>query len=387
MTARLLLERCCCGTCHGEGTTPHPPAVAGAGSSPESFAVPLADARMVLCPLCRGSGLSATGAALQCLLRTPGLMPFVERMAAQLESAPLTEESLSVSRWQAQLHLLHEAEQLVAAVEAMGEAAFLYDAPLEHPLQLAREQAAALAVQALIVVGACERMAEQGRISSLPLPGGTTMGIIYTAHTAYLAEDRLDISTTSKSPFGVVFAPNPDIERMPRPLRTPDTAWESYASAYRTRMRHVFKHQSAAFNKLLDRDETTLVCTCLAPSRCHRSLLESYLGDCGMDVRGERVALGALRAPTAAGERPQLRRCFAVGCKMSVHSDKLMCHEHWRMVPRAEQQAVMATYRRGQENDLALASEAYIEAVRTARASVAAAEAIRARGIKSAGAR
>lgn len=41
--------------------------------------------------------------------------------------------------------------------------------------------------------------------------------------------------------------------------------------------------------------------------------------------------------------------CHAEGCTMEVPPRMLMCRRHWRMVPRSLQDAVWATYVRGQE--------------------------------------
>lgn len=43
--------------------------------------------------------------------------------------------------------------------------------------------------------------------------------------------------------------------------------------------------------------------------------------------------------------------CHAVGCKVNVPPKMLMCLRHWRMVPKALQAQVWATYRPGQEID------------------------------------
>jgi len=43
--------------------------------------------------------------------------------------------------------------------------------------------------------------------------------------------------------------------------------------------------------------------------------------------------------------------CHARGCEVAVPPEKLMCFNHWRMVPRQIQQAVWANYRLGQCND------------------------------------
>lgn len=41
--------------------------------------------------------------------------------------------------------------------------------------------------------------------------------------------------------------------------------------------------------------------------------------------------------------------CHAIGCDVPVPRKMLMCRQHWRLVPRAAQQAVWAAYELGQE--------------------------------------
>jgi hypothetical protein len=43
--------------------------------------------------------------------------------------------------------------------------------------------------------------------------------------------------------------------------------------------------------------------------------------------------------------------CHAHGCQVPTRPELLMCRRHWFMVPRPLQQAVYATYRRGQCDD------------------------------------
>lgn len=65
--------------------------------------------------------------------------------------------------------------------------------------------------------------------------------------------------------------------------------------------------------------------------------------------------------------------CHAIECGRAVPASKLMCLAHWRMVPRAEQQAIWQHYRRGQERDQK-PSGAYMIAFWSAVATVAVAE-------------
>lgn len=62
--------------------------------------------------------------------------------------------------------------------------------------------------------------------------------------------------------------------------------------------------------------------------------------------------------------------CHAVGCSKSCKPAFLMCGPHWAKVPRADQRAVWATYRQGQERDLDPSPE-YLQAAMEAVIAVA----------------
>ena len=53
--------------------------------------------------------------------------------------------------------------------------------------------------------------------------------------------------------------------------------------------------------------------------------------------------------------------CHALNCETSVPPRMHMCRKHWAMVPKAEQRALWANYRRGQERDMS-PSAAYLRA-------------------------
>jgi hypothetical protein len=65
--------------------------------------------------------------------------------------------------------------------------------------------------------------------------------------------------------------------------------------------------------------------------------------------------------------------CHAVGCKRPCPPRMLMCKAHWRIVPKALQDAVWATYRPGQETTKT-PSDAYLAAAQAAIDAVAAKE-------------
>lgn len=63
-------------------------------------------------------------------------------------------------------------------------------------------------------------------------------------------------------------------------------------------------------------------------------------------------------------------RCHAVGCRLPVPPEMLMCRVHWYMVPKPLRSRVWATYRRGQEVDKQ-PSDAWMEAATDAIRAVA----------------
>lgn len=71
--------------------------------------------------------------------------------------------------------------------------------------------------------------------------------------------------------------------------------------------------------------------------------------------------------------------CHARGCEKSVPPRMLMCLPHWRMVPRALQLRVWATYRPGQERTKDPSPE-YVDAAMAAVNAVAEIERSRADG-------
>jgi hypothetical protein len=69
----------------------------------------------------------------------------------------------------------------------------------------------------------------------------------------------------------------------------------------------------------------------------------------------------------------RIHLCHATGCETATPPRWFMCKPHWRLVPPNLRDAVWRTYRPGQELDK-LPSREYLEAVRAARAAVAALE-------------
>jgi hypothetical protein len=56
--------------------------------------------------------------------------------------------------------------------------------------------------------------------------------------------------------------------------------------------------------------------------------------------------------PDPAAERRATHTCHARGCTTHVQPEMLMCKTHWWLVPRKIRDAVWATYRHGQCDDM-----------------------------------
>jgi hypothetical protein len=121
--------------------------------------------------------------------------------------------------------------------------------------------------------------------------------VIWTAPLAYRGEDRLDVSPLTCDPLGHVFALPVALENAylrHRGTRSPeaDGAWCGLVTRYTDRMRASLRTSLGApegpWQTLLGRREATLVCFCLDPARCHRSVLAELLTRCGAQLGGER---------------------------------------------------------------------------------------------------
>lgn len=146
---------------------------------------------------------------------------------------------------------------------------------------------------------------------------------IYTARVSTRDPDRLDITRKSGKGDGLAFAPSwailtpalnarrktqqireiaegtfaPEIlgpagpEARERYLARADDlerrTWDAYVPAYTAEMRESYRHHPDAWRGLLARPRIVLVCYCVDPARCHRTLLADILGKLGADVRGE----------------------------------------------------------------------------------------------------
>ena len=65
--------------------------------------------------------------------------------------------------------------------------------------------------------------------------------------------------------------------------------WEKYVPAYRGEMLYSYERHRPAWDALLARERVVLICYCVDPGYCHRTLLAGYLGKLGAEVHGELV--------------------------------------------------------------------------------------------------
>lgn len=143
---------------------------------------------------------------------------------------------------------------------------------------------------------------------------------VYTARVSYAGADRLDVTrltaekhrhSTGEMHPGEPFAPsrailNPALDLMnnaaalatyePRGSDAAKaaaifrrSAWALYAEAYRGEMRESYRANRSAWDALLARESATLVCYCVDPGQCHRTLLANFLAKLGATPHGERT--------------------------------------------------------------------------------------------------
>lgn len=93
----------------------------------------------------------------------------------------------------------------------------------------------------------------------------------------------------------------------------------------------------------------------------------------GRKYQGDQLDLFAAASPIPEPAPPELRDCCAENCTRQVSPERLMCAQHWRLVPPALKALVMHTYRPGQVKDKNPSPD-YLEAARRAIAAVAEAE-------------
>jgi uncharacterized protein YeaO (DUF488 family) len=119
---------------------------------------------------------------------------------------------------------------------------------------------------------------------------------MYTGRVgAYKGPDGLDVSRAGGHPLGVAFAPSwallrPYLARRRQGLSSAeaDAAWAAYELAYLAELRARYRADRSPWAALLARPETTLLCHCVGPARCHRSALARVLIRVGATYEGER---------------------------------------------------------------------------------------------------
>jgi uncharacterized protein YeaO (DUF488 family) len=116
------------------------------------------------------------------------------------------------------------------------------------------------------------------------------MTTVHTSRITYAGPGRLDVTCKSGDP---TFAPSWAILRPMLVQRAAgfDVAayWPRYVADYTAEIRTSYRSQRAAWDALLTRSEVTLLCFCVDPMHCHRSVLAGLLGKLGATVRGERA--------------------------------------------------------------------------------------------------
>jgi len=97
--------------------------------------------------------------------------------------------------------------------------------------------------------------------------------------------------------IGAAFAPSKALFSYYIKLRTEadgeltDQQWAAYRKRYVSEMRTSYKRCRASWNELLGREHVVLLCFCVDPCRCHRTILASdILPKLGAKYRGEVTA-------------------------------------------------------------------------------------------------
>jgi uncharacterized protein YeaO (DUF488 family) len=107
---------------------------------------------------------------------------------------------------------------------------------------------------------------------------------VFTSTIDYPGTHRLNV--TRKSGM-LAFAPSPSLIRAASRKLGGNMTWEDYVLAYTEEMRASFRSNRSDWETLLGCKRVVLVCYCLDPRRCHRSILAGILGKCGAKVFGE----------------------------------------------------------------------------------------------------
>lgn len=131
----------------------------------------------------------------------------------------------------------------------------------------------------------------------------------HTARYGHLGPDALDISRKGADPFGVTWAPSwgllkPYLDKRKAGGLT-DEDWQAYRRAFLEEMRASYTQRRGAWDALLSRNHATLLCWCLDPGRCHRTLVAWILLQLGAQYLGELNRNGTKSEHVAVvGSRP-----------------------------------------------------------------------------------
>lgn len=139
---------------------------------------------------------------------------------------------------------------------------------------------------------------------------------VWTTRISTRDPDRFDVTRKSGGAEGAIFAPswailrpaldarregqklvrfasNPDLASIlldaykAKASTMENEAWAAYVPAYTNEMRASYRANRPSWEILLARRRVVLVCYCVDPARCHRTLLADILDKRGADVRGE----------------------------------------------------------------------------------------------------
>lgn len=127
--------------------------------------------------------------------------------------------------------------------------------------------------------------------------------IVHTARMGFRGEDWLDITRKGAKErpepgghrgIGAAFAPSDQLlneflrKRKSRPEGETDREWLDYVDRYIDEMRRSYKANRESWTRLLACDHVVLLCFCVEPQRCHRSVLaRDILRKMGAKYMGE----------------------------------------------------------------------------------------------------
>lgn len=110
--------------------------------------------------------------------------------------------------------------------------------------------------------------------------------LVYTSQYRYSGDDRLDVTTKSTDPIGIVFAPSRSLlaeflpQKQAAKAKGGSWPWDDYQKFYLEEMRTSYRRNTPKWEQLLQRKRVTLVCFC-SDQQCHRVVLAQILAQCG----------------------------------------------------------------------------------------------------------